>query len=93
VPRGSKPSDRQTPPDVELGAMVRANHLRFERVPDTAVEFDGGPGLRSHSGSERENLPDKVEPETAYQDVVVRWGAAATIRQSPRPGAGGARGR
>jgi hypothetical protein len=69
-------------PDVELGATVKAKRLRFERVPETEVTFEGSPH-DSTSGSERENLPDEVEPEVTYRDVRVKWRAAARIRPAP----------
>ncbi len=66
-------------PDVEIGAVVRAKRLRFKRVPDTEVSFHGDPPPESGSGSERENLPDEVEPGVTYRDVRVAWRAAARI--------------
>lgn len=82
-------------PDVEIGASVKAKRLRFRRKPETEVDFHGevrepeGQGdLQTTSGSERENLPEEVEPGTAYRDVRVRWRAAARLDE-PRPeGAG-----
>ena len=72
-------------PDVEMGARVKAKRLRFKRVPETKVEFDGEPDHDSESGSERHNLPDEVEPGVTYRDVEVWWRAAAKIgRQRPR---------
>ena len=71
--------DRVELPDVELGAVVRAKSLRFERVPDVDVDFTGDTPREQVSGSERENLPDEVEPGVTYRDVRVRWRAAARI--------------
>jgi hypothetical protein len=71
--------DRIERPDIEIGARVKAKRLRFERVPETEVEFWGDPGVDSVSGSERENLPDEVEARRTYKDVKVRWRAAARI--------------
>ena len=67
-------------PDVEIGAVVRAKRLRFKRVPDTEVSFPGDPAPEAGSGSERENLPDEVEPGVTYRDVRVAWRAAARIK-------------
>jgi hypothetical protein len=61
--------DRAERPDIELGAVVRAKRLRFNSVPET-----------QGSASEREGLPDRVEPGVTYRDVRVRWRAAARIR-------------
>jgi hypothetical protein len=84
--------DRVSDPDVEIGARVKAKRLRFQEAPKTSVEFHGGltePGhheeLESASGSERENLPDEVEPGVTYRDVRVRWRAAARIKDPDRP--------
>jgi hypothetical protein len=71
--------DRIERPDVEIGAVVRAKSLRFERVPDVEVGFTGDEPREQVSGSERENLPDEVEPGVTYKDVRVRWRAAAKI--------------
>jgi hypothetical protein len=76
VPRKQDP-DR---PDVEIGAVVKAKRLRFKRVPDTEVRFPGEAGSETSSGTERENLPDQVEPGVDYRDVRVRWRAAARIK-------------
>ena len=79
--------DRIEHPDVEIGAKVKAKALRFRSKPRTEVEFRGEvaePGRREEiettSGSERENLPDAVEPGVTYEDVSVRWRAAARIK-------------
>jgi hypothetical protein len=79
-------------PDIEIGAAVRAKKLRFKKKPKTDVEFDkrGEANLEdialdveTVSGSQRENLPDEVEPGVTYRDVEVRWGAAAKIVARP----------
>jgi len=71
--------DRIDRPDVEIGAVVKAKSLRFERVPDVDVAFTGDEPREQVSGSERENLPDQVEPGVTYRNVRVRWRAAAKI--------------
>jgi len=65
--------------DVEIGAAARARRLRFRRVPETEVRFEGEPGQSSDSHSERENLPDEAEPGVTYRDVAVRWRAGARL--------------
>jgi hypothetical protein len=62
-------------PDIEIGAVVKAKRLRFHKKPETEVRVEGDGG----SGSERENLPDTVEPGVTYRDVEVRWRAAARL--------------
>jgi hypothetical protein len=82
-------------PDVEIGAAARAKRLRFNRKPrvevkaraqtevdprlEEEIERIGGEGT---SHTERENLPDEVEPGVTYTDVRVRWRAAARIKDS-----------
>ncbi len=79
--------DRVEDADVEIGASVKAKRLRFREKPKTQVELHGeldepaGHGeLETTSGSERQNLPEEVEPGVTYQDVRVRWRAAARLR-------------
>jgi hypothetical protein len=86
--------DRIEKPDVEIGAAVRAEKLRFKRGPETEVkvhgeshiddrladEIDRAAEIETASGSERHNLPEEVEPGETYRDVRVRWRAAAKIR-------------
>ena len=85
---GCGPAD----PDVEIGAVVRAKKLRFRRKPKVEVtthargEID--PDLADElriegdgdSQTERENLPDEVEPGVTYRDVCVRWKAGARVK-------------
>lgn len=66
-------------PDVDISTTVRAKELRFGQVPETEVWFDGEPAQQSTENSERENLPDEVEPDVTYRDVKVRWSAGARI--------------
>ena len=79
--------DRIEDADVEIGASVKAKRLRFREKPKTQVELHGelrepkGDGaLETASGSERQNLPDEVEPGVTYRDVRVRWRAAARLK-------------
>jgi hypothetical protein len=84
------------PPDIEVGAQVKARKLRFRSKPETEAEFHGGTRIRSdervedveletESGSERHNLPDEVEPGVTYRDVEVGWSARARARTSGSP--------
>jgi hypothetical protein len=76
--RGEDPFDDEIP-DVDVSTSVRARELRFGIVPETKVSFEGEPAVRSSSGTERENLPDEVEPGVTYRDIGVRWRARARI--------------
>jgi hypothetical protein len=84
--------DRIRDADVEIGASVKANALRFRSRPQTHVEPHGEvrdrdrrSGLETSSGSERANLPDEVEPGVTYRDVRVRWRAAGRFADPPPP--------
>lgn len=86
MPRDDDPEQIENP-DVEIGASVRAKRLRFRQRPETNVEFRGElrepdrhSELESASGSERQNLPDEIEPGVTYRDVRVRWRAEARIK-------------
>lgn len=82
-----KKLDQAEVPDVDMSASVRARRLRFEAVPETRVWFEGEPGQRSSSESERENLPEEVEPDVTYRDVTVRWSARSKIVHPTDPDA------
>jgi hypothetical protein len=66
-------------PDIEIGAVVRAKRLRFNKKPETEIRFEGQPDVDSSSGSKRKNLPETVEPGKTYRDVLVGWRAAAKL--------------
>jgi hypothetical protein len=87
-------SKRADEPDVEIGAVVRADKLRFNRSPETEVEVHGESQMDERlaeeldrvevdttTGSERHNLPDEVEPGVTYRDVRVQWRAAAKLKR------------
>jgi hypothetical protein len=80
--------DRAKDADVEIGASVKAKRLRFRGKPKTQVELHGElhepeshGELETASGSERQNLPDEVEPGVTYRDVRVRWRTAARLKE------------
>ncbi len=66
-------------PDIELTADVNARELRFEEAPKTEVRFPGHPERESVSGTERENLPDEVEPGVTYRNPEVRLRIATAL--------------
>ena len=77
-----KGGERDDPPpaaDVEIGAAAKAKRIRFHRKPKTKVEFEGRPDYESDSHTERENLPDEVQPGVTYRDVEIRWRGGARI--------------
>lgn len=74
-------TDRE--PDVEMAASVRAKELRFECKPEVRVRaYADAPASAEHV-TERDNLPDEVEPGVTYRDVAVRWRLAARLEGSP----------
>jgi hypothetical protein len=87
--------DRDRPPDdpdVEVGAAARARRLRFRRKPrvdvKTQAHVEVNPEIAEEldidaeacSQTERENLPEEVEPGVTYRDVRVGWRAGAALR-------------
>jgi len=70
-------------PEIEIGADVKAKRLRFDKVPETEVQLHGDE--RSFSKTDRENLPEEVEPGVEYRDVQVRWLAAAYLDVQEAP--------
>jgi hypothetical protein len=72
--------DEQPPAEIEVGAVAKAKAIRFDKVPETKITFPGSDQERSGSHTERENLPDEVEPGVTYRDVTVRWRAGAAVR-------------
>ena len=80
---GRRP-DKPENPDIEFTANVKAKELRFEEVPETEVRFTGEPGHESASGTDRENLPDEVEPGVTHREPKVRLRiASALARDDP----------
>jgi hypothetical protein len=82
----------ERPPDLEIGATVRADQLRFSEQPEAEVKFTGRSIAKSESGSERENLPDEVEAGVTYENVRVGWRAAAWVENAvdlPEPSGSG----
>jgi len=66
-------------PDVEITARVKADELRFECKPTVDVLAHSNAPARAASVSERENLPDELEPGVTYRDLEVRWRAWARL--------------
>ena len=70
-------------PDVEMSAKVRAKALRFDCKPEARIgAYANSPASAEHV-SERQNLPDEVEPGVTYRDIEVRWRLAARLEDPP----------
>lgn len=65
--------------DVEVNATVVAAELTFHDGPRTRVESFAEPDGESGSGSDRYNLPDRVEPGVTYRDVRVDYRLASKL--------------
>ena len=81
-------------PDVELNAEVKSRWLRFGKVPPNEIRFPGYPEGKSMSGTERVNLPDKVEKDVTYRDSRIRLRSAGSlVDDESTPGKDGKRDR
>ena len=88
--RGRRASSKKRPSrphsaDIELVASVEADELRFDEPPETEVRFFGEPGHESASGSDRTNLPEKVEPGVTYRNVRVDYRLASRLAEPRAP--------
>ena len=66
-------------PDIEFTANVRAREMCFDEVPETEVRFRGQPERASVSGTERENLPEKVRRGVTYRNFSLRLRIATEL--------------
>lgn len=66
-------------PDVEMAASVRADEVRFECKPAVTVRAYANAPATAERVSERDNLPDEIEPGVTYRNVSVRWRLAARL--------------
>lgn len=64
-------------PDVGIFATVRARELRFEEVPDVEVRFRGNG--ETVWKTDRENLPDEVQPRVLYRDIGICLTITSTL--------------
>jgi hypothetical protein len=58
--------------DILILVNIKAKELKFDIVPNTTVEF---PGTRHRSTiwvTQRQNLPEKVEPGVTYRDIGIQ---------------------
>jgi hypothetical protein len=65
--------------DITVTARVRARQLRFGEVPQVSTEFTGTPEHESASGSERANLPERVQKDMTYHQIRVDYWLAAAL--------------
>jgi hypothetical protein len=80
-----KRPDHPRSADIEFVASVEADELRFDEPPETEVRFSGEPSHESASGSDRTNLPEKVEAGVRYRDIRVDYRLASRMAARLRP--------
>jgi hypothetical protein len=76
-----RPEELETP-DIEFTADVTAREMRVDEVPETEVRFRGRPERASVSGTERENLPEKVRRGVTYRNFHIRSRIATELIES-----------
>jgi hypothetical protein len=69
-------------PDIAILTNVHARELQFEQVGQVAVkvwgEVNGKPAL-TVDRSDRENLPEQVQPRVLYRDIGIRLTITSTL--------------
>src|SRR5687768_3077146 len=68
-PRPARTNEADANADLSITARVTADSLRFEKVPNTRVEFTGKPERETVWEAERENLPRPVQPGVTYRNI------------------------
>jgi hypothetical protein len=66
-------------PDVAITAVVKARELVFDEVPNVTVTFIGPAENGTVWKTDRENLPDKVQPKVIYRDIGIRLTISSTL--------------
>jgi hypothetical protein len=66
-------------PDIAIFATVRADHLLFEEVPKVTVTFPGDPRNQNVWKSDRENLPEQVQPRVLYRNIGIHLTITSTL--------------
>jgi hypothetical protein len=65
----ARTSEADANADLSITARVTADSLRFEKVPNTHVEFTGRPERTTVWEADRENLPRPVQPGVTYRNI------------------------
>jgi hypothetical protein len=66
-------------PDLEIAVSAKAEEVRFECKPEVRVRAYSNAPATAESVSERDNLPDEVQPGVTYRDISVRWRASVRL--------------
>lgn len=73
APAETRPMDADTSKDdILLLVNVTAKELKFDVVPNTTVEFPGTPKRTTIWVTDRQNLPDKIEPGVTYRNIGIQ---------------------
>jgi hypothetical protein len=65
--------------DVAILATVHAKSLTFAQVPEVRVTFPGQPQNQTVWKSDRDNLPEPVQPHVIYRDIGIRLTISSTL--------------
>ena len=69
----------QKQPDVSITARVRARELLFYEVPNVSVTFLLPDWNSTVWDTQRQNLPDRVQPNVLYRDIGVTLTITSTL--------------
>lgn len=58
--------------DISITSNVTASELRFQVVPNVKIEFLGTPNRYRGWQTEKQNLPNPIEPGVTYRDIGIR---------------------
>jgi hypothetical protein len=72
-------------PDLEIAAAVRADEVRFQCKPKVRVGVYSNVPATAERVSERDNLPDTLEPGVTYREFAVRWRVAVYLEDASSP--------
>lgn len=79
---GTASAQAAAEPDVAIFASVTARELRFEAEPSVHVAVAGnvnGQPAEVVSRSDRQNLPERVQPHVTYRDIGIRLTITSTL--------------
>jgi hypothetical protein len=78
-------------PDVEIAASARVAEMRLERKPRVETRAWADTAASAERTSERDNLPDELEPGVTYRNFSVSWRLAARLEDPDMRGPGPSR--
>ncbi len=72
-------------PDLEIAAAVRADEVRLQCKPQIQVDVHANVPTSAEIVSNREHLPDTLEPGVTYRNFGVQWRVAAYLEDPASP--------